>query len=88
MPNPQLSDFKKFDISGYPLREVNRQTALSLSFDYAVFFKVPGDDSIYIYTWLTFNARGKVHFPEFEILHYYVDARYVTDDIIEEYKQI
>ncbi len=79
------ADYKIIDVSKYNLREVDRKTALSLSFDYAIFFTIQSDNYFRIYTWLSFNEREKIHFPDFDgIDKYFVDADYVTDKIIKE----
>ncbi len=80
------SDYKIYDVSKYKLREVDRKTALALSLDYAIFFTIKQDNYYRIYTWLSFNEREKIHFPDFEgIDKFFVDANYVTDKIIKEY---
>ena len=81
-----INDYKVRDLSGYNLREVNRITAVALHFDYAVFFTLINDNKFYIHTWLSFNTKQKIGFPDFDnIDKYFVDSKYVTDEVIKEY---
>ena len=81
-----IKDYKKVDVSSYKLREVSRRTANNLHFDYALFFQVAEDDSFYIHTWLSFDEKQKIPFPDFEVVHFYFDAGYVTDEVLKDYE--